>query len=47
MKKRVAKLSIRFINYMIALPLLALLLFTNQNKEMSKLLMVLKTSTEF
>ena len=46
MKKIVTKISINFINYVIALPLLALLLFTNQNKELSKLLSVLKTSTE-
>ncbi|WP_162497541.1 hypothetical protein [Aureibaculum marinum] len=46
MKKRIVKISIRFINYLIALPLLALLLFTNQNEEMTRLLTILKSSTE-
>ncbi len=46
MRERITKASISAINYLIALPLLALLLFTNQNEEMSKLLTILKTSTE-
>lgn len=46
MKKRITKISISFINYLIAFPLLALLLFTNQNKELTKLLTVLRTSAE-
>ncbi|MET2985951.1 hypothetical protein [Aureibaculum conchae] len=46
MKKRITKLCINFVNYLIALPLLALLLFTNQNEEMTRLLTLLKTSTE-
>ncbi len=47
MKKIFEKISLLAINYLTVLPLLFFLLFTNQSKELSKLLSVLKTSSDF
>jgi len=40
------RMSLLAINYITILPLLFFLIATNQNKELSKLLSILKTSSE-
>jgi len=45
MKTIIKKMSLLAINYLTVLPLLLLLITTNQNKELDKLLSVLKASS--
>ncbi len=45
MKRIFKKTYLLLINYLLLSPLLMLLLFTNQNKELTKLLSVLKMSS--
>jgi len=44
MKKVLKKISLFIVNYTLSMPLLMIMLFTNQNKELSKLLTVLRAS---
>jgi len=45
MKTIIKKMSLLTINYLTVLPLLLLLITTNQNKELDRLLSVLKASS--
>jgi len=47
MRKIFERIVLLAINYLTVLPLLFFLIFTSQGKELSKLLSVLKTSSEF
>ncbi len=47
MRRIFEKVSLYAINYLTVLPLLFFLMVTNQNKELRKLVAVLKTSSKF
>jgi hypothetical protein len=47
MRKILERISLLAINYLTVLPLLFFLIATSQGKELSKLLSVLKTSSNF
>jgi len=47
MRRIFEKIGLLAINYLTVLPLVLFLIATNQNTELSKLLTVLKTSTDF
>ena len=47
MKIVFSKISLLVISYMSILPLMCFLFFTNQSKEMDKLITVIRTSTNY
>lgn len=47
MKKVFSKISLLVISYVSIIPLMCFLFFTNQNKEMEKLVTVIRTSTNY